>query len=54
MYDTGYEFYRDMVKQYGKEQAKLTAIIYLDLQIRNTDPEELQFCKELYAAMNSD
>lgn len=53
MYDNGYEFYKDLLQQYGKEQANIIAINYLDLQIHNTDPEELQFCKELYQVMKS-
>ena len=54
MYDTGHEFYRDLKTKYGTDQAKLIAINYLDLQIHNKDMEELQFCKELYAAMIND
>ena len=51
MYETGFDFFRDLVKDYGKEMAISLANSYLDMQIKNTDPGEHQFCCELYKAV---
>lgn len=50
MYDNGYDFFRDLVRDFGKEQAIAMANDYLDMQIHNTDPDEFTFCCELYQA----
>lgn len=51
MYDTGFDFFRDLVISYGKEEAVKLANSYLDMQIKNQDPEEFTFCCELYQAV---
>ena len=51
MYNNGFEFWRDLVLRHGAEDARRIAIDYLDLQISSADPEEKQFCKQVYAAM---
>ena len=51
MYENGYEFFKSLESEYGHVLAVEMAKDYLDMQIRNTDPEEYQFCKELYQAM---
>lgn len=50
-YDTGFDFFRDLVISYGKEQAIKIANCYLDMQINNKDPKEFIFCCELYRAV---
>ena len=50
-FDNGFNFFRDLLCCYGKEQAVKIANDYLDMQIKNTDPEEHQFCCELYHAV---
>lgn len=50
MYDNGYDFFQDLIKDFGKEQAIAMANNYLDMQLHNTDPEEFTFCCELYQA----
>lgn len=51
MYRTGFDFWRDMVQEYGREKAVNLAKGYLDMQIKNGDPEELRFCRELYSEL---
>ena len=51
MYDTGFDFFKDLVCSYGKEQAVKIANSYLDMQISNKDPQEFIFCCELYRAV---
>ena len=51
MYSTGFDFFKDLIKDYGKEQAIKLANSYLDMQIKNKDPEEFIFCCELYRAV---
>lgn len=51
MYDTGFEFFKDLVMNYGKEAAVRMSNDYLDMQINNTDPAEFEFCCELYRAV---
>ncbi len=51
MYENGVDMWRDLAASYGREQARNIACSYLDLQAHNDDAEELQFCRELYAAM---
>lgn len=50
MYDTGYDFFRDLVMSYGREQAVKIANDYLDMQVNNHDKDEYLFCCELYRA----
>lgn len=54
IYETGADMWREYKEQYGDIEARGICNRYLDLQIRNTNPEELQFCRELYAAMQND
>jgi len=51
MYNTGFDFWRDLLIKYGRQEARRIANSYLDMQAHNDSAEELQFCKELYAAM---
>jgi hypothetical protein len=51
MFDTGYDFFRDLLISYGKDMAVELANSYLDTQIKNKDPEEFAFCCELYKAV---
>lgn len=51
IYESGADMWRDYAAQYGSAEAMEICNRYLDLQIRNTDPEELAFCRELFAAM---
>lgn len=44
----------DYKAQYGVGEALGICNRYLDLQVRATDPGELRFCRELYAAMRVD
>ena len=61
MYNTGFEFFRDLCVMFGKEKALAMGNEYLTLQENDdrangrfkSDPEELQFCKELYHAMKA-
>ena len=55
MYNNGYEFWKDLKLQFGDEAFRV-ANDYLDMQIFRvkTDAEEMQFCRELYAAINSE
>jgi hypothetical protein len=52
-YETGAEMWRDYKLRYGAEAADICNS-YLNMQIFRTDPEEVQFCKELYAAMQAE
>lgn len=61
MYTTGYEFFSDMVIQYGKKKALSLADEYLTMQEDDdrkngrfkSDPEEFSFCRELWQAMTA-
>jgi hypothetical protein len=61
MYNTGFEFFRDLCVMFGKEKALAMGNEYLTLQENDdratgrfkNDPEEFQFCKELYHAMKA-
>lgn len=53
-YQSGADMWRDYAERYGIPEALGICNRYLDLQIRNDNPEELQFCRELYAAMRED
>lgn len=61
MYTTGYEFFSDMVRTYGEKLALTIADDYLYTQETNDrrhglfkkDPEEFQFCKEVWQAMET-
>ncbi len=50
MYKDGFDFWADLLREYGKEEALRIANSYLDMQIHNTDTEEHIFCCELYWA----
>jgi hypothetical protein len=52
-YETGYDFYRDLASNYGREQAALIAGDYVLMQTGTADPEEWKFCLELISAVNS-
>ena len=51
MYDTGYDFFKDLIINHGKEEAVKIANSYLDMQIKNKDQQEFMFCCELYKAV---
>lgn len=51
IYNSGADMWRDYAARYGDAEARGICNRYLDLQVRTTDPEELAFCRELYAAM---
>lgn len=51
MYNTGFDFFKDLCIDYGKEEAIKLANSYLDMQIKNKDHGEFQFCCELYKAV---
>lgn len=53
-YESGADMWREYKEQYGDIEARGICNRYLDLQIRTTDPEELEFCRELFAAMQKD
>lgn len=61
MYTSGYEFFNDMVRTYGEKLALTIADDYLYTQETNDrrhglfkkDPEEFQFCKEVWQAMTA-
>ena len=53
MYKTGYDFYNNLVIGYGTEQAEEIAIEYLDMQIKNKNKSEFNFCCELYNAIQN-
>lgn len=52
-YSTGIEFFKDLLFNYGSEEAVKIANSYLDLQIKNKDPEEFSFCCDLYNAIKN-
>lgn len=52
-YKTGFDFFRDLVSNYGKEEAVKIGNSYLDLPDRTKDPEEFKFCCELYKAIQA-
>lgn len=52
-YSTGFEFFKDLVSNYGKNESVKIANSYLDMQIHNKDPEEYTFCCELYRAVQN-
>ena len=54
MFDTGYDFFRDLLSNYGKEEAIGIANNYLDMQIKNTNHDEFVFCCELYQAIKKE
>lgn len=53
IYTTGADMWKDYKECYGDE-ARGICNRYLDMQVFTKDPEELQFCKELYDAMQDD
>ena len=50
-YASGADMWRDYLESYGEIEAHGICNRYLNMQVFNKDPEEIQFCKELYAAM---
>jgi len=50
MYNNGFDFWADLLRRHSRDDALQIANDYLDLQIRNTNPEEHAFCCELYRA----
>lgn len=53
-YATGADMWQEYREKYGDAEARGICNRYLDSQVRNDNPEELQFCRELYAAMQAD
>ena len=56
-YDTGYDFFQDLISTYGREEGLRIAYSYLDTQayvygskFPEKEPEEYKFCQELYQA----
>ena len=52
-YDTGFDFFCDLVANYGKEEAIKIGNSYLDMQIHNSDSDEFTFCCELFRAIQA-
>lgn len=50
-YETGADMWHDCCINHGETAAKRICNRYLDLQVGSASTEEIQFCKELYAAM---
>lgn len=50
-YKNGFEFWRDLLIRHGRQEARGIANRYLDMQSKNTDPAEMEFCRQLYTAM---
>jgi hypothetical protein len=53
-YNTGADMWREYREQYGDAEARGICNRYLDLQVKNKDPVEDTFCRELFAAMQED
>ena len=53
-YDTGAEFWKGTAANYGMEEAAGICGRYLSMQIKTDNPEERQFCRELFVAMMED
>ena len=53
-YTSGADMWQDHKARHGAEEAWSICNRYLDMQINNGDPNELQFCYELYTAMQED
>ena len=56
-YETGFDFFMDLQKEYGTMEAVKIANSYLDIQsrvygskFREKEPEEFNFCCELFKA----
>ena len=50
-YDSGREFFYDLIVCYGINEGIRIAKDYLDLPARNVNPLEMDFCRELYQTM---
>ena len=50
-YDSGREFFYDLLVTFGIEDGIKAAKTYLDLPSRQSVPGEMDFCRELYQAM---
>ena len=53
-YATGADMWQDYKTRYGEAEARGICNRYLDMQVNNQDAGELQFCRELFAAMGAD
>jgi len=53
-YNSGADMWQEYKAQYGDAEARGICNRYLDLQVNNNNPQELQFCRELFAAMQAD
>jgi hypothetical protein len=54
LYASGAEMWRDTVMSYGREEAHLICSRYFDTQRCKTSQDEIQFCRELFAAKYED
>ena len=50
-YNSGADMWHEYVIKYGEAEARWICNRYLDMQVFSKDPEEIQFCRELYAAI---
>jgi len=50
-YKSGADMWHEYAVKYGKEEAIGICNRYLDMQVFNKNPEEIQFCRELYEAI---
>lgn len=53
---TGADMWREYCAEYGRDEARRLCNAYLDMQWETgrarADADEMQFCRELFAAMN--
>ena len=52
MFDNGITYFNYISKKCGLHTAILTARLYIELRKNSSEPNEIQFCNELYQAMN--
>lgn len=52
-YSGGAEMWRECCLRYGDAEARTICNRYLNMQIHTTSQEELQFCRQLYLAMQT-
>ena len=50
-YKSGADMWLEYISLYGEPEARGICNRYLDMQIYSTDAEEIQFCRQLYNAM---
>jgi hypothetical protein len=53
-YETGADFWRDILRSHGLEEGIVICGRYLSAQIKTDSREEKQFCRELFTAMYED